>query len=88
MPKAPAPVKPIWRISEDAPLGEWVDSGSTSPPRPSRIDLPEVSSGSWVTSSYDLLKGADIVEGDDSVRGELFDELFGTKPAVIKPSRK
>lgn len=69
-------------------MGEWVDSGSTSPARPPRKDLPEVSYGSWVTSSYDLLNGTDIVEGDDTVPGELFDQLFGSKPVAIKPSRK
>jgi hypothetical protein len=89
MPKSPAPAKPIWRISDNVPMGAWVDSGSTSPPRPPRIDLPEVSSGSWITSSYDLLHGTDIVEGDDTtVPAELFDELFGTKPGAIEPSGK
>jgi hypothetical protein len=88
MPKPPVPAKPVWRISEDVPMGEWVDSGSTSPPRPPRKDLPEVSYGSWVTSSYDLLNGTDIVEGDDTVPGELFDQLFGTKPGAAKSSGK
>jgi len=89
MPKPPVPARPVWRISDDVPMGEWVDSGSSSPPRPPRKDdLPEVSYGSWVTSSYDLLHGTDIVEGGDTVPGELFDQLFGTKRGAAKPSGK
>jgi hypothetical protein len=67
-------------------MGEWVDSGATTPPRPARQDLPEVSNGSWITSSYDLLNGTDVVEDDETVPGELLDELFGTKPGPTKPS--
>lgn len=87
MPKQPVPTKPIWRMSEDVPLGEWVDSGSTSPPRPPRTDLSQVAPASWVTSSYDLLNGTDIIE-DDTVPGELLDELFGTPPRSNKPPEK
>ena len=80
MPKPPVPAKPVWRISEEKPMGEWVDSAVPSPPRPSREGLPQSARGSWVASSYDLLHGTDIVEDDDTIPGELFDELFGTKP--------
>lgn len=75
--------KLVWRISESAPMGEWVD--------PAKLDdlhlsaaLPEVSSGSRVDSSFDLLRGTDISEGDagDTVPSELLDELF----APIKKS--
>jgi hypothetical protein len=78
--KLPARANMVWRISEEKPLGEWVESGVPLASRPSRKDLPEVTSGSWVTSSYDLLNGTDVVEGDDTLPGELFDELFGAKP--------
>ncbi len=69
--------KLVWRISESAPMGEWVD--------PTKLDdldlsaaLPEVSSGSRVDSSFDLLRGTDISEDDagDTVPSELLDELF------------
>jgi hypothetical protein len=74
----------VWRISEAAPLGEWVDRHATpptiplaSPERGTMADLPEVSTGGWLVSSYDLLSGTDVVdEGSDSVPMELFDELF------------
>jgi hypothetical protein len=73
------PVTPpgvVWRISESTPMGEWVDSGSPSATRPSRKDLPEVSYGSWVTSSFDLLHGTEVIEDDSTVPGELLDALF------------
>jgi hypothetical protein len=38
--------------------------------------LPEVTYGSWVTSSYDLLDGADVTEVTDTMPGGMFDELF------------
>ena len=76
--KAPPSPKLVWRISAQAPNGCWVD--------PSKVEvaaltpaLPEVSSGSWVTSSYDLLKGTDIHDDADAntIPAHLFDELFG-----------
>ena len=42
-------------------------------------ELPEVSTGGWLVSSFDLLSGADVVEGPDTVPAELFDELFPTR---------
>lgn len=74
----------VWRISESVPMGEWVDTGAPLAPRAPRKDLPEVTYGSWVTSSYDLLDGVDVVEGTDTVPGDLLDELF----APDKTTRK
>jgi hypothetical protein len=78
----------VWRISEDAPLGEWVHPGTPTSARRNPQQLPEVSYGSWITSSYDLLDGTEVVVDDGSVPGELFDELFGTLPDPAKPQRK
>lgn len=79
-PKPPRLPGKIWRISKRAPMGEWVDPSAPKPetPAPSK-DLPEVSYGTWVTSSYDLLDGADIIEDPDTIPGELLDELFAPK---------
>lgn len=71
----------VWRISESAPQGEWVEKATAAPvPAPAqrlkKRDLPEVSDGSWVTSSFDLLSGSDTLEVSDTIPGELFDELF------------
>ncbi len=72
----PRPVKKlVWRISEDAPFGAWVDSTSivTSAPR---TDPSEVASDTWASSSFDLLHGVDVCEIPDTVPAELLDELF------------
>jgi hypothetical protein len=75
--------KLVWRISADNPMGGWVDPGKLdvldhfdlSAEFP---ELPEVSSGSRVDSSFDLLRGTDISEDDagDTVPSDLLDELF------------
>ena len=82
-PKAPSRV---WRISQSAPMGEWVTQRAPVADKPPAKDLPEVSYGSWVTSSYDLLDGTEIIEDPDTLPGELFDELFPSKPDVPKKS--
>lgn len=70
----------VWRISESAPLGEFVDPDAP-PPAPARRDLPEASSnGGWIVSSFELLHGADVNEGPDTVPDDLFDELFPPPP--------
>ena len=82
--------KLVWRISERAPKGEWVDPGSVAAPGSVPTgELPEVSSGGWVMSSFDLLNGTDIIEGDDdTLPGDLFDELFAPAAAETKTPRK
>jgi hypothetical protein len=75
---------PVWRITEKAPKGEWVIPSNPATPAP-KIEVPEVTSGSWVISSFDLLHGTDITEGPDTLPGDLFDELF--PPKKDKPTR-
>lgn len=65
----------VWRISEGAPLGEWVKKDA--PVRRKEPPAPLEEQGSWVRSSFDLLNGTDVIEDDDTIPGELFDELFG-----------
>lgn len=79
--KPNAPTKLVWRISESAPMGEWVKPRAQVNDKPAK-GLPEVSYGTWVTSSYDLLDGADVIEEPDTIPGELFDELFAPKQDV------
>lgn len=74
----PLKVKPprrVWRISKQAPLGEWVVP-KTLGATPSTEALPEVSYGTWVTSSFDLAAGADVIEDPDAIPGELLDAWF------------
>lgn len=75
----PAARKLVWRITDSAPLGEFVDP--LAPPSV-RTELPEASSsGGWIVSSFELLHGADVSEDPQTVPGDLFDELFPpTKP--------
>jgi hypothetical protein len=63
----PPPKKRVWRISEGAPSGEWVDVDSivSEPPPVTRpAELP--TGGGWLTSSMDLLDGTEVREGADT----------------------
>jgi hypothetical protein len=85
-PKTPAPPpgtaphtkRAIWRISERAPLGEWVDPDALpEPPPPTERDEQhsDASSSSWMVSSMDLLNGTDVSEDHETSPGELFDDV-------------
>lgn len=78
-----APNLVVWRISESDPKGEWVQKAAPAQ-RPLKRDLPEVTDGSWVSSSFDLLNGSEIVEVSDTLPDELFDQLF-TPPQTETP---
>jgi hypothetical protein len=69
----------VWRISDRAPLGEWVNPTLTG--EAPEKGLPEVSSGRWVRSSFDLLNGVDIDDSPNTVPDDLFDELFPPPPS-------
>ncbi len=60
-------------------MGEWVDPDAPVV-RPAGKDQPEVTSGGWVGSSFDLLSGADVSDDPDTVPNELWDELFTPPP--------
>jgi hypothetical protein len=76
-PKAPQTKKLVWRISDRAPQGEWVDPSATVEATVPLTALPEVSTGGgWLTSSFDLLNGMDVNESHDTVPGEYLDELL------------
>ena len=92
--KPRTPIKPstdeadnwVWRSSQGAPAGEWIDRSAPPPLPPARpapiTKLPEVSTGGWLVSSFDLLSGTDVVDdGSNTVPAELFDELFPSAPA-------
>jgi hypothetical protein len=83
LPKPKMPVRRVWRITAGNPMGEWVYKVAPASAKPS-MELPEVSYDSWVTSSYDLLSGADISEELDTLPGELFDDLFAPQPGAAK----
>ena len=75
----------IWRISDRAPLGEWVDPNIPVERPKKEHELPEVTQGRWMRSSFDLLSGVDVDDSPNTVPDELFDELFMSPPAKDKP---
>jgi hypothetical protein len=88
--KPPKPTDPsdrwVWRISRSAPLGEWVDLNAPPPsPPPRPAELPEVSTGGWIVSSFDLLRGAEVDTSGDTVPDDLFDQLFPPKDGTNRP---
>jgi hypothetical protein len=70
-----APIHPnaiVWRISEDAPMGKWVNKSAQAVQA-----VPKLSRGNWAQSSFDLLSGTEVTEVDPTtIPSELFDELF------------
>lgn len=88
--KAPAKGKRlVWRMSDRAPLGEWVDPDL--PPAPEKPDKPaepedKLDGRNWRRSSYDLLTGMEVDDSPNTVPDDLFDELFG--PPKDEPPKK
>jgi hypothetical protein len=66
--------KMVWRISADAPGGEWVDPDVPTTTSPAETQPADLSSGGWLTSSMDLLGGAEVIEGGDTEAAPLQDE--------------
>ena len=69
----PATGKRVWRISDSAPAGEWVDpQAPVATPRPRAEPAPrEAHASGWLTSSMDLLGGAEIIEFPDSTAPDV-----------------
>ncbi|MBX3619260.1 MAG: hypothetical protein KF891_04615 [Rhizobacter sp.] len=87
--KAPAKTKRlVWRISDHAPLGEWVDPSLPPPPPPAPDEPADLERRGWRRSTYDLLKGVDIDDNPNTVPDDLFDELFGPSKDDPKKSHK
>jgi len=63
----------LWRITPDAPGGKFVDPDAVPV---GSADPPEHFEPGWRQSSFDLAYGLDVSEADDTVPGDLFDELF------------
>ena len=81
------PKRLVWRISDAAPLGEWVDLNNP----PVKVKTPvavEASPRNWIGSSFDLLKGVDVNEDQDTVPDSLRDEFFpGTNTNPKTPGK-
>ena len=82
-----APTTMVWRISEAAPLGEWIDlSVKPRTVAEGRAQADETQ-GAFVRSSFDLLDGIEMTDDGVPVPAEVFDELFGDKPTNA-PARR
>jgi hypothetical protein len=68
------PRRMVWRISAEAPAGEWVDPDTPTTTSPAETQPADLSSGGWLTSSMDLLGGAEVIEGGDTEAAPLHDE--------------
>lgn len=67
-------------MSREEPMGRLVDPAAPVV-GPSPKDLPEVYTGGWLGSTFDLLSGADVRDFPDTIPSELWDELIA-KPSV------
>jgi hypothetical protein len=81
--KKPAQRRLVWRITPEAPMGEWVDPSLPPPPR-KPVERDHTSG--FMTSSMDLLGGADVDSSADTVPDHLFDELFPRQDLPPKKS--
>jgi hypothetical protein len=75
----------VWRISESAPLGAFVDPDEELRPAVPRESVDSSLPSGWMVSSFELLHGADVTEGPDTVPADLFDELFPDFPPTTTP---
>ncbi len=68
--------KLVWRISERAPLGEWVDPRLPTEPAKNKSTAEDDESNVWRRSSFDLLSGLEVNDDPATVPDDLFDEFF------------
>ena len=73
----------MWRVTNAAPMGEFVDIDISDRPggpsagaevTPKVLDPAPVVD--WRGSSWDLLNGCEVNDDEESIPGDLFDELF------------
>ena len=77
--KPASPPRRIWRATAAAPMGEFVDIDLTSAAAPETAQarvLDPAPVADWRSSSYDLLNGLEVNDDEESIPGDLFDELF------------
>lgn len=76
------PAKLVWRITANAPHGEYVDPkqapAAATPPVPKAAVDPR--ENGWLASSLELLGGVRVSEAPmDTLPGELIDEFMNPK---------
>ena len=71
------PPRLVWRITADAPLGEYVDPKVAARPKKAKSEGDEARERSWLGSSLELLGGVRVSETPmDTLPGDLIDEFF------------
>jgi hypothetical protein len=75
--KPGAPQRRIWRMTPEAPLGEFVDADDKADKPAAQPGPDELQPSSYVRSSWDLLNGLEVTE---SAAGDLHEELFDEPP--------
>jgi len=63
----------VWRVTPNAPQGEYVDADDLPRESAKALDRPEPG---WALSSFELTHGLDVSEAQDTVPADLMDELF------------
>jgi hypothetical protein len=76
------PAKLVWRITANAPHGEYVDpkqaaAAASTPVEKATVDPRE---NGWLASSLELLGGVRVSEAPmDTLPGELIDEFMNSR---------
>ena len=84
-PDKPERARRVWRMTPEAPLGEFVDADE-KPAKPTAQPGPdELQPSSYVRSSWDLLNGLEVTE---SAAADLHDELFDQAPQAAPAARE
>jgi hypothetical protein len=85
--KPGAPQRRIWRMTLEAPLGEFVDADDKADKPLAQPGPDELQPPSYVRSSWDLLNGLEVTE---SAAGDLHEALFDQPPqaASAAPARE
>ncbi len=76
------PAKLVWRISANAPMGEYVDPKqlAAAPPQPAPKTKVDPRENGWLASSLELLGGVRVSEAPlDTLPGELIEEFMNSK---------
>jgi hypothetical protein len=75
---APVPRK-IWRMSADAPSGEFVElgpAGEVAKTEPAPLDTGDWPVTDWQSSSYALLSGCQVKDYTERIPDRVFNALF------------
>lgn len=77
--KSSRTARPVWRISHEAPLGQWVNDAATG--LAPVADAQELSTTGWAMSTFELQQGADVSEFGDTVPSELCEWIAAASKA-------